>query len=65
MKPTDKFDPARMQQIVDKLRAERRLPSAEEFVRAAMEIREKFRGEILDAKRRKNKIRRTRPNRLN
>lgn len=65
MKPTDKFDPARMQQIVDKLRAERRLPSAEEFVRAAMEIREKFRGEILDATRRKNKVRRTRPNRLN
>lgn len=65
MQRTNKFDPARMQRIVDKLRAEGRLPSAEEFVRAAMEIREKFRGEILDAKRRKNKIRRTRPNRLN
>jgi Arc/MetJ-type ribon-helix-helix transcriptional regulator len=60
MKPTDKFDPRRMQQIVDRLRKEGRLPSEEDFIRTAMEVREKFRGEILNATRRKNKVRRPR-----
>ena len=60
MKPTDKFDPRKMQEIVDRLRAEGRLPSAEEFVRTAMKIREKFRGEIINATRRKDKVRRPR-----
>jgi Arc/MetJ-type ribon-helix-helix transcriptional regulator len=60
----EKFDPRKMQEIIDKLRAEGRLPSAEEFVRTAMEIRERYREKILNAteRKRKGKVRRSRPN---
>lgn len=53
----EKFDPQRMQAIIDRLRAEGRLPSEEDFVRSALKIREKYRKEILDSER-KRKVRR-------
>jgi hypothetical protein len=61
MTPTNKFDPARMQAIVDKLRTEGRLPSAEEFVRVAEELRQEVCPRLLEIVRKdaeqKNKVR--------
>lgn len=44
-----KFDPNEMMEIIEKLKAEGRLPSAEEFVRTATAIREKYRGKVIEA----------------
>ncbi len=54
------FDPQKMQEIVNRLRAEGRLPSAEEFLRVAEELREEVRPKLLDIinAERKKKIRR-------
>ncbi len=56
----EKFDPRRMQQIVDKLRAEGRLPSEEAFLEAARRIRAKYRGKVIEAITREGKDRRRR-----
>jgi hypothetical protein len=37
------FDPAKMQEVVDRLRREGRLPSQREFLRAAEKIRAEYR----------------------
>ena len=56
------LDLAKMMEIINRLKAEGRLPSAEEFVNAAMRIREEYRQERADASKRKKKVRRNRPN---
>jgi hypothetical protein len=58
----EKFDPEKMQEIVDRLRAEGRLPTADEFVEAALDVRERYREEIISATKHKAKVRRARPN---
>lgn len=45
----EKFDPNRMLAIIEQLKAEGRLPSAEEFVEAAMRIRSEYRQRVIDA----------------
>ena len=64
MKPSDKFNPQTMQEIVDRLREEGRLPSAEEFVRVAEELRQQVRPRLLEIVRknakRKGTVRRSR-----
>lgn len=54
----EKFDPNKMQEIVDRLQAEGRLPSEEAFVEAAERIRAKYRGKVIEAITRKGKDRR-------
>ena len=64
MKRTDKFDPAKMQAIIDRLRDEGRLPSLEEFLRVAEELRQQVRPRLLEIVRKdaepKEKVRRHR-----
>ncbi len=45
----EKFDPKKMMAIIEQLKAEGRLPSAEEFVKEAMRIRSEYRQKVLDA----------------
>jgi hypothetical protein len=57
------LDPATMMKIINELKAEGRLPSAEEFVGAVMRIREEYRQEMADARsKQKKKVRHNRPN---
>lgn len=45
----EKFDPKKMLAIIEQLKAEGRLPSAKEFVKAAMRIRSEYRQKVVDA----------------
>jgi hypothetical protein len=45
----EKFDPNKMLAIIERLKAEGRLPSAEEFVKAATRIRSEYRQKVIDA----------------
>ena len=55
--------PAKMIEIINRLKAEGRLPSAEEFVNAAVRIREEYRQEIANvSSKRKKQVCRNRPN---
>jgi collagenase-like PrtC family protease len=51
------LDPAKMMEIINRLKVEGRLPSPEEFISAMVRIREKYRQKVADASKRKtNKV---------
>ena len=43
MDSEEKVDSGKLQKIIDRLRAEGRLPAEEDFVEAALEVRRKYR----------------------